>query len=216
MRADDQDKSAEPPPLPPGADKSFLGPEFVTWLFFHLEGEGWMLDLPEAMGAGRKEGSTVAFAVGEKAQLRTLDKTGARVTLAGPDLDDSGELLQAVRRGAFLETLELQVAISERVYTFTLRAADGGISSVKLPELPPMDSEEDPGADPTERKTRRPRVDDLLTLRMACLEEVERIVDALFARFVTRRLARAWHTEDISAMRKKVASGLAARLGANR
>jgi hypothetical protein len=220
MRADDQDKSAPAPKgeqsrLGPGADKSFLGPEFVTWLYFHLEDNGWMLDLGTPTRKGAPALGTVGFAMGEKAVLRPIDAAGARVTLAGPDLDDSGELLQAVRRGALVDTLELQCAISERVYKFTLRASDGGLATVKLPDLfsEPDDDEPD-GLDPlpgeAPKKKSRPKVgfDELLSLRMACLEEIEAVIDALFQRFVTRRVARAWQSEDVHAMRQRVASGL--------
>ena len=47
---------------------------------------------------------------------------------------------------------------------------------------------------------------------MQCLTELESVLDALFARFVTRRLARAWSNEDLSRMRKHVAQGLKQRL----
>ena len=47
---------------------------------------------------------------------------------------------------------------------------------------------------------------------MQCLDELEAVVDALFARFITRRVARAWHTEDVATIRKTVSKGLKARL----
>ena len=63
-------------------------------------------------------------------------------------------------------------------------------------------------------KKRRPKLplEDILALRMQCLDELEAVIDALFARFITRRLARAWHTEDVAGIRKVVARGLKARL----
>jgi hypothetical protein len=218
MRADDKDESAPPPPLPVGADKAFLGAEFATWLYFHLAHEGFALTLDDAFPDKnmRPEDGLVQFQIGKRAVLRTLDATGARVALSGPDLDDSGELLQAIRRGAYIESLELTCAVSERVYTFTLKAADGSISGVKLPDLftpvddGPSDEEEEEGK---RARPPRPRFEDVLALRMECLDEIERIVDALFRRFVTRRIARAWLAEDVKALRKKVAAGLAARLG---
>lgn len=220
MRADDQDKSAQAPTATRKlADKLFLGPEFLTWLYFTLLEEGMEIDVPSAFPAGTaEEEAIVQFQVGKRAQLRTIDASGARVSLAGPGLDDNGEILQAIRRGALLESLALEVSIQSRVYGFTLKADDGGLIGVKLPDLF-SEPDEDEGAvpiDPLEKKKakRRPRLplEDVLALRMQCLTELERVLDVLFERFVTRRVARAWRTEDVAGIRKRVAAGLRQRL----
>lgn len=219
MRADDQDKSAPPPNagMRP-ADKLFLGPEFVTWLYFHLQKEGFEIALEDAFPDRRTapDGDLVRFAIGRRSTLKTLDGSGARISLSGPGLDDSGELLQAVRRGAFIDVLALQMQVGERVYELSLNA-DGGISGVKLPDLFTQDGgeesdDEDAEERPRRKRRRGPDAADVLALRMACLDEVDAVLDALFRRFVTRRLARAWTTEDVRAIRKVVAARLAARL----
>ena len=110
--------------------------------------------------------------------------------------------------------LSLEMSINTRVYAFTLRSDDGSLSSVKLPDLfsePDEDGSELVGP---KKKHRRPKLpmDEVLSLRMQCLDELERVLDALFARFVVRRVARAWHSEDVASIRARVASGLKARL----
>lgn len=223
MRADDKDQSA---PAPASvrrlADKAFLGPEFLTWLYFTLLQEGLELAMPAAFPKGTPEDEAlVQFAIGKRVALRALDASGARVALSGGGLDDSGELLQAVRRGALVDVLALEVSIQSRVYALTLRADDGGLVAVKLPDLFSEPEEEAPDptvapADPLGKKPRKPKLklplEDVLALRMQCLSELEAVLDALFERFVTRRLARAWHTEDLSHMRGAVAAGLKQRL----
>jgi hypothetical protein len=196
MRADDQDKSAPAPKE--GArpiDKLFLGPEFLTWLYFFLESEGFEATV---------SGELVRFAIGKRTVLSSPEE-GARVALSGPDLDDSGELLQAVRRGALIDVLSLQMAMGERVYEFAL-TSDGGISGLKLPDL--MTGEDGEGG----TGARRPDAADILDLRMMAHDDVETVVDDLFSRFVTRRLAGAWQSEDLRSMRRAVATGLKARL----
>jgi hypothetical protein len=189
MRADDQDKSAPPPKAGARpADKLFLGPEFLTWLYFFLEEEGFELEIGT---------DVVRFSIGRRTVLTSLDAQTARVALTGPDLDDSGELVTAVRRGALIDLLSLQIAISERVYEVALRS-DGGFS-VKVPDL---------SSDGEDGQKKRIDAADLLDLRMMVLDDCERVMDDLFRRFVTRRLARAWHTEDLSSMRRVVASRL--------
>lgn len=205
MRADDQDKSA---PIPGAgtnpADKVFLGPEFLTWLYFFLEDVGFEVVV---------EGETVRFAMGKRAMLKVLDASGSRVSVSGPDLDDSGELLHAVRRGALIEVLTLQMALGERVYDLALSGMDGGIT-LKVPNLftkddPESDDDDQPDAQP---RSRRADAGDVLDLRMMCLDEVEGVLDDLFRRFVTRRLARAWHSEDLGTMRSTVATRLKGHL----
>jgi hypothetical protein len=233
MRADDQDKSAPPPEKARKvADKLFLGPEFLTWLYFTLLEEGMALPREELglpapegpMAKARGDGDNdndvdldlVQFAIGKRAVLKTVEAGGARVTLAGAGLDDNGEILQAIRRGAFLDTLALDLSLGHRVYSFTLRADDGGFVGVKLPDLFSEPEEDEGMNDPLSppRRKRRPRLplEDILALRMQCLDELEAVIDALFSRFITRRIARAWHTEDVAGIRKAVARGLKARL----
>ncbi len=223
MRADDKDQSA---PAPASvrrlADKAFLGPEFLTWLYFTLLEEGLELALPAAFPKETPEDETlVQFAIGKRAALRTLDAAGARVTLCGPGLDDNGEILMAIRRGALLDSVQLELSIQSRVYAFSLRADDGGLVAVKLPDLfsEPDEPNVDPAMEPPDplgKKPRKPKLklplEDVLALRMQCLSELEAVLDALFERFVTRRLARAWHTDELARMRTHVAKGLKARL----
>jgi hypothetical protein len=219
MRADDVDKSA---PAPAAVrrlmEKQFIGAEFLTWLYFTLLEEGLEVALPGAFPPGTpEEEASVGFQIGKRMSLRAIDASGARVSLTGPGLDDSGEILQAIRRGAHIEVLSLELAIQSRVYGFTLRADDGGFVSVKLPDLfSEPEDQEAAVVDPLQpkKKKRRPKLplEDVLALRMQCLSELERVLDVLFERFVTRRLARAWHSEDVQRMRKHVARGLKARL----
>ena len=217
MRPDDQDKSAPAPEaVRRVADKLFLGTEFITWLYFTIVEEGGSIDLgdalPEAMRPPPDDDgkSVVLMAIGKRAVLKTVDTGGARVTLAGSGLDDNGEILQAIRRGALIDTMSLDMSLGHRV---------GGVVGVKLPDLfsEPEDQDaatiRDPLLGPAPKK-RRPKLplEDILALRMQCLDELEAVIDALFARFITRRLARAWHTEDVAGIRKVVARGLKARL----
>jgi len=225
MRPDDQDKSAPAPDaVRKVADKLFLGAEFLTWLYFTIVDEGGALDVGDALPEAQRpppddDGvSRVLFAIGKKATLKTVDAGGAKVSLNGAGLDDNGEILQAVRRGALIDVLALDMSLGQRVYSFTLRSDDGGFVGVKLPDLFSEPEDQDAMAlrDPLAPapKKRRPKLplEDILALRMQCLEEVEAVIDALFARFVTRRLARAWHSEDVVGIRKAVAVGLKARV----
>ncbi len=180
-------------------DKGFLGQEFLTWLYFFLDESDYEVELPGAFEKGiGPQHDRVAFAIGKRTVLTSLDQSGVRVALSGPDLDDCGEVLQALRRGALVETLELQMALDERVYTVTLKGRDAQLSSVRFFEGMVKEGEGD--------------ASDVLDVRLAALDEIDAVIDGLFARFVTRRLAQAWQKEDIARMQKKVAAGLASKL----
>jgi hypothetical protein len=211
MRADDQDKSAAPPlDVQKGpSTKNFLGAEFLTWLYFHLEEENYEV-ATEAILPGRGDlGETLHFRIGRKLNLAETDPEGLRVTLAGPQLDESGEILQAIRGGAFVASLGLEVSFLDRVILATLKAEDGSIREVKITDVAPP--EEDEMAEESARARQRLGAEEALFLRMAALDELEDVVDGLFRRFLTRRLARAFLTEDLGRIRRSIKDGLKAR-----
>jgi hypothetical protein len=218
MRADDKDASAPAPAAVTRlTEKAFLGPEFLTWLYFTLlENEFHLTMGTEVSTLKDSDDKSVQFAIGKRVALASLEAAAAKVGLSGPGLDDNGEVLHAVRRGALIDTLSLEMSIGSRVYAFTLRGSDGSVASLKLPDLFSEPEEDDLVVDPLEpqKKKRRPKLplEDILALRMQCADEVEEVIDALFARFVTRRLARAWQTEDVTSIRKRVTTGLKARV----
>jgi hypothetical protein len=219
MRADDQDRSAPAPArVMRVAEKAFLGPEFLTWLYFTLRDNGFALDVGDALPPDQRPvDNVVQFAVGKRVSLSDGVGGAAKVTITGTGLDESGELLQAVRRGAWIDSIALDVAISQRVYSLRLRADDGSISGLKLPDLfSEAEDESNVVLDPLEKKKakRRPKLplDEVLSLRMQCVEEVEMVIDALYQRFLTRRLARAWLAEDLMSMSTAISQGLKARL----
>src|SRR3989338_4823733 len=162
---------------------SFLGPEFLTWLYFHLD----KLD-------GR-------LAIGKRVSLKPLNSEEQKVTIASPKLEDSGEFLQAIRAGAYVESLALDLVIDERIHSFTLNALDGSLSGVKTQGLDKStgDSEEAE-----------------IMIRMSNLDEIEDVLKKIFARFLELRLGVTFMSEEVKAMRESVAEGLKARLPPNK
>jgi hypothetical protein len=201
------------------ADKLFLGQEFLTWLYFvsvSEEGRGIALNLDQIAKAQPNVADGLAFAMGKKLSLRALDCTGAKITLSGPGLHDNGEVLQAIRRGATIDLLSLEAALGSRVYAFTINS-DGSFSGVKIPDLfTEPESETSEVEDPLKpvKKKRRPKIpsEDVLELRMMCLDELENIVDALFTEFLTRRLQDLPWQRDYNAIIGTVRRGLEDRL----
>lgn len=117
------------------------------------------------------------FAIGKRVALRALDARSAG-GFSGGGLDDSGELLQAVCRGALVDA-GVEVSIQSRVYA-SFQADDGGVAGGrKAPDSPsprkkPRSHRVAP-ADPRARNRASPAQAplDVLALRMQCLSELE-------------------------------------------
>ena len=149
------------------------------------------------------------FAPGQKVQLKAADGSNTKVALTGTGLDGSGELHQAIRRGAFIETLGLMMALDGQVYSCIINGADGSLSGVKLPNLL-ADGETDEESAPASRGGRRINlpVDEVIFLRAAALDDIEKVLDGLFSIFLTRRLAQAFIKEDLGRIRNTVQNSL--------
>jgi len=190
-----KDPAANETVKPNYAGMQTVGDQFLTWLYFSLRENG-MQKLGEDLGFKESDGvETVDFAIGPKAKLSAVDGTGAKVALAGAGLDSNQELLQAVQRGALINLLSLDIAVSNRVYSLTLKK-DGSIASLKLPDLftdPDEDGEQlQPEAGKKKKKRPTLPLEDILVLRETCVEEVEKVIHGLFKEFVRERLTRDW------------------------
>lgn len=198
-------------------DKMFLSQEFLTWLYFAaLADHGVSIDA----NAMTKDGQEMNVVVGKKVALRDFDSSGVRVSLSGFGLSDSGEVLQAVWRGACVDTLSMEMSIGNRVYSFTL-GVEGGVFNFKLPDLftDPDEGQAgqvgEVGSDGKEvKRKRRPKLplEDVIELRMQCCDELEDVIDALFAEFLRRRLDPETWVNDQQAISEAIANGLQARV----
>jgi hypothetical protein len=210
MRPDDQQTSTDLPKSMP-LEKQFLGPEFLTWLYYFLETREWAVPIAELGNElqSRFSNPEALFAPGQKVQLKAADGSNTKVALSGTGLDGSGELHQAIRRGAFIETLGLMMALDGQVYSCIINGADGSLSGVKLPNLL-ADGETDEENSPAARSGRRISlpVDEVVFLRAAALDDIEKVLDGLFSIFLTRRLAQAFMKEDLGIIRQTVHDSL--------
>ena len=101
------------------------------------------------------------------------------------------------------------LALDGQVYSFVINGLDGSLSGVKLPNLL-ADGETDEEANPASRGGRKLNlpVDEVVFLRAAALQDIEKALDGLFSLFLTRRLARAFVQEDLTLIRQNVQKSL--------
>lgn len=188
-----------------------LSPEFLTWLYFAIvDHDGIVIDF-DTLGPDE---AGVQVALGKKVVLRDAAGGGAQASMSGAGLDDNGEVLQAIRRGACVSSIAFDFSVASRVYGVTLNV-DGSMTGVKLPDLF-TDPDEDEAAvvDPlVKKKKARPKLplEDLLDLRMTALAECEAVIDNLFAEFLRRRVDPQEWSNDVATIRRVVALGLEKR-----
>ena len=195
---------------------AFLGPEFLTWLYFHIEEVGGETTCAELTQVKHLEKESLKISVGKRISLRPLVDNDMRVSVSGPMLDDSGEIWQAIRAGSYIDSLSLDFVIKERVHSFTLSAADAALSNVKTRSIfEEKEKDEyvlDVENDEEKKESNLFGDEESVLIRMSNLDEIEALLDGLFSRFLTRRLAQAFVSEDVRVIRERVAQGLKEKL----
>lgn len=196
------------------SDLAFLGPEFLTWLYFHLEQTGGEIPLQELLPSEHAVKEVVRIGVGKRMTLKSLWGGDARLTVSGSMLDDSGEVLQAVRSGCYIDTMIIDLVIAERSYTFTLNSLDGSLSQVKMQLGFDKGSDKSLFEDESGEVKQEEPVDEetTLLLRMSALDEIDDLVDALFKRFLDKRLGQTFVSQEVQSIRAKVAEELLKKL----
>ena len=152
--------------------KRFLGQEFLTWLVHRIE-----------EGAAPAD---AALHLGDRVVL--ADAAGDRLTVAGAG-DARAEIGAGLRRGKLLDRARLVIARGERRWELVL---DGGLfvyESLRCPKLGPRDADA------------RAAFENDLFLRLADVEEVLGVLDALFAEFCRLRGSAAWAARELPALR---------------
>lgn len=209
MRPDDRDEDA-------GLDisrsrLSFLGPEFLTWAYFHIEMNDGCAEIDFRGASNRKEMSTARITIGSRITIKPLSMKELCVTVTSPMLDDSGEVLQAIHSGGLVFILALQAEIDDIKYDFTLNAIDAAISQVKI-QLPFADEPEEfiPGQERESKVTLSE--EETFFLRMASIEEIENIVEKLYHTFLLARLATDYVPRQLGEIQRHVVSRLQERV----
>ncbi len=157
----------------------FLGREFLVWLWFESE----LLEGQFSMPDGER------FELWFETQL-TLESESAeqeitRMRGAAPSF--TSEAHEALRRGKLPIQARMRIERGQQAFGFALNAKTMTISSASLPQLIKEDKEE------------------RFYERMYLIEELEKMVDSLYERFLALRLSPVWETQVIGMIRRWVA-----------
>jgi hypothetical protein len=149
--------------------KKFLGPEFLTWLWYQSEKHGGVLTIPDQ--------DAVTLWIDDRMELESHDPSDQRNVLRGGAPSTSPEARAALKEHRKASGAKLRIAKGEREWAFQLDAKTLDLKSVKIPAL--LTSEED----------------DKFFERVHLIEELKEVVEALFGRFIKIRTAHEWGEE---------------------
>lgn len=156
------------------SQKTYLGREFVTWLWFLCEVEGGHFALPSGDIELVAEDNLVL--VGHEDEDSATQVKGGCPTLRP-------EAASALAAGMTVRRVRMIAARDERQWTFTLDAETLDLKGVKVPAV---DAE-----DPLEQ----------LAERLESAEELRLAVDEMFASFLSIRLTNQWDEVEAPRMR---------------
>ncbi len=152
--------------------KRFLGSEFLLWVWF--ESEAYEGTLPLA------DGTQCEFWLESDLVLANGTEIAA---LKGMAPSANAEAHEALRQGKIPTRARIRILRNELEFGFVLSAEDLSLSSVKIPA-----------------QLKREQ-DEKFYERMFLIEQLEQIVESLFADFLVLRLSKTWETTVLPAIR---------------
>jgi hypothetical protein len=157
----------------------FLGPEFLTWLWYAVETE------PDAIKAATMGRGIVT--VGDRIVLENrLDQPAERITISGENAD-LGEAMLALKKGALVAELRLHYTAGDQEWRFSLKGDTLALTGVKTPHSAPVESPDE--------------IEGAVVEKIGLCEEVVRLLDSLFLRFIKLRVSERWRQEAVSGMK---------------
>ena len=160
--------------------KRFLGAEFLMWLWYKSECYDSLLET-SAHG-------TLELWFDDKLTLEASLAETERNDFKGGAPAHSAEAKTALRHGKRVSKAKLGIIKEGREWSLSIKAESLDVSGVKIPALLSREEEEQ------------------FYERMYLLEELEAILEHLYAEFLTIRLDAVWHDTVVGAMRAWVRS----------
>jgi hypothetical protein len=173
--------------------KAFLGPEFLTWLWYVAETGRERQTLPASESNGAITGRSVDydFWVDDRLVLESRSATQHSSVMKGGDPSQSQEAAVALAAGKTVRELKLGLNVqSVGEYSAILAGEDLAPRSLKLPSAPGESGDGKAAAGPLPLASRIKHLDLFLA-----------IIDQLFRRFLAARTEADWDDEVVPAMR---------------
>ena len=160
--------------------RRFLGSEFMMWLWFKSETHDGLMEV--------EEHGPVEVVYDDRLVLEAYLAETERNTLKGGSPAYSPEAKVALQHGKRVSRAKLRIVKDGREWTFTFKAEGMDYTSIKIPSVLSK------------------REDEKFYERMYLVEELEDIMDRLYAEFLSIRLHEQWHDAMVPAMKEWVAT----------
>ena len=153
------------------AATSFIGKEFLTWLWFRSDTDEGLVDIGDG-------GPAAELWLTDRLVLSGTGQGAEHVAVRTEEPTDSYEARTALRRGKKVEQVTLRLVRGQREWTVTVKGETLAVSSIKIPAV--LTKEED----------------DRQRERLVLLDQLDEMLASLYARFIALRLdAAAWQSE---------------------
>lgn len=149
-------------------NRTFLGREFLTWVWYWLESRNHLVDLPG--------GQTFHVYVNDKIVLSSASGPVREHTMRGGTPSTAAEAKQAVRAGKLVTEASFLVKQDKLQWTWSMKSDDLIFRNVRLPGI----SSEDP--------------DSYLAARLRHVETLRNVKEFLFRQFFELRFSKGFRT----------------------
>jgi hypothetical protein len=163
------------------ADLTFLGREFLTWLWFKSEEREGTVMVPDSGDIGIIFAQKMVLASGEGQYSETVACSGI--------YSDLKEGKAALRKGKKIKEARIKLAIESDECEFTFKADSFQIQTMKLPPTLNMAEEE------AEKEGR-------ILERIYLTETAFGMMEKLFMLFLGKRLSPQWDSEEVPKIKK--------------
>lgn len=177
---------------------SFLGYEFLTWLFLFIDNDRDQAKMREVT-KDLVFNTNISVVLGQRLVTCLLNHKEQKTSIVSPLLEESHEVFASIKNGHVLESLSLVIGFDETKVSLTLHATDFAFTQVKIAENFENESftEEEDFSEVDQTREE-------IFLRIKTLEETELVVNALYDAFYQERMTKESLKFYIKGMRLQV------------
>ena len=164
----------------------FLGNDYLTWIWFLIETDQNISSLLNSK-------DSVTLEVGNSIVLENKlgDKSKEKISIKG---DQAGleEGTTALKKGAYVTSINLICKINEDEYRFTIKGESFNISGLKTPK--------------TDLSNKENEIEGLVLEKAGFCFIIFNVIDTLFLKYLEQRTADNWNTKGLQNIRSWIGS----------
>jgi len=158
----------------------FLGDEFLTWLWFVIEQDSYLLK--------KLDPELTSFEIGNRIVLKKKHKKAVeKITIKGEDADFD-EAMLALKKGALVSEFNLIYRSAQQKWQFTLKGESLNLSSLKTPQTAPPESADDLEATVLEK--------------IFLYDKILQFLEKLYKHFIKLRISNSWQNSEMALIKK--------------